>query len=181
MGVALKQKTCKAGGCRNKFAPANSFHVACSPSCAVAITATSRANKDAARRKSDKLRLEAIQPIGHWLKKAQVAFNAYIRARDKGRPCISCGEVITGKTDAGHYLSVGARSELRFHPANCHAQCVRCNQHLSANLINYRIGLIDKVGSDMVKYLENFNGLQGLTIDDVRSIEAHYKELRKLG
>ena len=30
--------------------------------------------------------------MSHWTKKAQVAFNAYIRERDILEPCISCGK-----------------------------------------------------------------------------------------
>lgn len=177
--MKAKKKTCKARGCKNKFKPRNSFHNVCCTACAIEYQKQRIAKKATETRRETKKKLEAIQPIGYWLKRAQAAFNAFIRERDKGKPCISCGEYITGKTDAGHYLSVGARRELRFHPSNCHAQCVRCNQHLSGNLICYRIGMNGRVGVEMVEYLENFNGIQKMTIDEVKEIEAHYKQLKK--
>ena len=86
--------------------------------------------------------------------KAQVAFNKFIRARDKDLPCISCG---TGRVaQAGHYLSQGHHSALRYNEDNTNGQCVRCNLFLHGNLINYRAGLIRKIGEDRVIDLENF-------------------------
>ena len=81
-------------------------------------------------------RKEAIMTVSDWTKKVQVKFNAYIRERDKGLPCISCSRMdheITelgrpgGNWDAGHYRSRGASPELRFEPLNCHRQCKSCN------------------------------------------------------
>ena len=91
---------------------------------------------------------------GYWLKKAQAAFNAFIRARDESEPCISCGRFHDGQYHAGHYRTVGANPELRFEELNCHKQCSVCNNHLSGNLINYRIGLVSRVGQESVYWLE---------------------------
>ena len=46
-------------------------------------------------------------------------FNVYIKLRDKGKPCISCGKYEHEIKNfrgwhAGHYLSIGARKDLRF-------------------------------------------------------------------
>jgi len=179
-----KKKKCKAKGCSETFNPINSFHCACSPECAVAINRTKIEKRKVARakseRKANKRRLDDIQPISYWMKKAQKAFNAYVRERDKDLPCISCGRYHDGQYHAGHYLSVGAKSELRFHPANNNKQCAPCNNHLSGNIINYRPALIGKVGAEMVDYLENFNRAQRLTIANIKEIEAHYKQELRL-
>lgn len=45
-----------------------------------------------AGRKRRKERLAELRPAGYYKAQAQQAFNAYIRARDAGFPCISCGE-----------------------------------------------------------------------------------------
>lgn len=85
--------------------------------------------------------------------KAQTVFNKWIRERDKELPCISCQ---TGTpTQAGHYLSQGHHSALRYNEYNTNAQCVRCNMFLSGNLINYRKNLVKKIGEDKVVELEN--------------------------
>lgn len=85
-------------------------------------------------------------------KKAQVVFNKWIRERDNGWPCISCG--VAPVQQAGHYLSQGHHSALRYNEDNTAGQCIRCNLYLSGNLINYRIGLVKRIGEDRVRKLE---------------------------
>ena len=85
-------------------------------------------------------------------KKAQVVFNKWIRERDKYETCISCGSC--SSPQCGHYLSQGHHSSLRYNEYNCNRQCLRCNNFLHGNLINYRIGLIKKIGEDRVRQLE---------------------------
>ena len=80
-------------------------------------------------------------------------FNAYIRRRDISDGCISCTE---GKVEnAGHFLSAGHHSAFRFHEKNVHGQCVKCNLYLSGNLLNYRKGLVKKIGLEKVEWLES--------------------------
>lgn len=86
------------------------------------------------------------------LKKAQEVFNRFIRERDKDFGCISCG---AGVDHAGHYLSQGHHSALRFNEVNTNGQCLRCNNFLHGNLIKYRQGLVKKVGEQKVLLLEN--------------------------
>ena len=84
--------------------------------------------------------------------KAQTVFNKWIRIRDSGLPCISCG---TGQVaQAGHYLSQGHHSALRFDELNTNGQCIRCNLFLHGNLIGYRKGLVRKIGEAAVVGLE---------------------------
>ena len=84
-------------------------------------------------------------PLPKLLKKAQTVVNAYVRNRDDGKPCISCGKP---GNQAGHYFSVGQYSALRFDPQNIHLQCTRCNLFLSGNLIEYGMGLVKRYGQD---------------------------------
>ncbi len=137
------------------------------------------ANKAYNKRTNELKRQSRDNDRSYWTKQAQAAFNAFIRQRDKGRPCISCGKPDDGKRDAGHYRSVGACPELRFEPLNCHAQCVPCNQHRSGNLIEYRIGLVAKVGLESVELLEGPHGAKKYTVQDLKQIVKTYKELIK--
>lgn len=122
-------------------------------------------------------------------KEAQKAFNAYIRKRDKGQVCISCGNMpnfgayVGGSgIHAGHYLSCGAHPELRFEPLNCHVQCVNCNMHNSGNAVNYRVGLIKKIGLDKVEWLEGPHEPKKYTCEELKEIELRYKQkLKELG
>ena len=88
-------------------------------------------------------------PLLH--RKAQKAFNAFIRQRDKDKGCISCG----GSVDhAGHYFSQGRYTHLRYDEMNVNGQCVGCNNFKHGNLIMYRMGLIQRYGEDAVNELE---------------------------
>ena len=102
------------------------------------------------QKKKDKVKLESLKTVGDYIKEAQVSVNRYIRARDYGKPCISCGVPYSngygGKFDCGHYRSRGSASHLRFNLLNMAGQCVTCNRYNSGNVVEYRKGLIDKIG-----------------------------------
>ena len=129
-----------------------------------------------------KRKLEKLQSKPELTKKAQAAFNAYIRARDYGKPCICCGKPIAwgeaktgGVCDAGHYLSRGAHVQHSFNEDNVHAQLKYCNKSLSGNFANYRKGLIARIGIERVEALENSHDLNHYTKDELREIAATYK------
>ena len=84
--------------------------------------------------------------------RAQIAFNSWIRNRDKDNGCICCGGLVQ---HAGHYLSQGHHGAHRFDENNVHGCCIKCNVYLHGNLIEYRIGLIDKIGLKAVEELES--------------------------
>jgi len=109
-----------------------------------------------------------------YLKIAQQVFNAFIRKRDEHLACISCG-TFTGKINAGHYRSVGSCPELRFNEFNCHKQCEKCNTYLHSNAINYRIGLIKKIGVEKVEWLESKHEPLKLSIEEIKELIKIYK------
>jgi len=123
----------------------------------------------------------------HHIKKAQTAFNAYIRARDDGLPCISCGILnpvftVGGMWDAGHWKSRGAYPELRFHEDNCHRQCKKCNggsnNHSSkAKTVAeyFEDELIKRIGVERVEALKAPYPPAKWTIPELKAIEAEYK------
>ena len=53
-------------------------------------------------RKEDRLKLDGMITRGQWITKAQASFNAYIRARDAGKPCICCGRMKDNNAVGGH-------------------------------------------------------------------------------
>lgn len=125
-------------------------------------------------RRETKAKLEKLKSKSAWAREAQAAVNTFIRLRDADLPCISCGRFHQGSYDAGHYLSRGARPELRFDELNIHKQCVPCNQHLSGNIVLYRVALLEKIGADGVAYLEGPHEPKKYTIEDLRAIKAEY-------
>jgi hypothetical protein len=119
--------------------------------------------------RQDRVRvLDKQKTRSQWLSEAQSAFNRYVRWRDRDDPCISCGKYVEnkygGNWDAGHFRSRGSAPHLRFHLWNCHKQCARCNRFLSGNTAEYRIALIQKIGSTKVLALE---GLQNTVKHDI--------------
>lgn len=92
------------------------------------------------------------------IKLATKHFNKFIRNRDSKDgyfTCISCGySKRTELMHAGHYLSAGNNSAVRFDERNVHGQCSQCNTHLHGNLLEYRKGLIQKIGLEQVEALE---------------------------
>lgn len=171
----MRAKTCRA--CGNKFEPMKSTQVICfSLPCAITHTQNLKAKRE---RKDTKERKAKLKTRRDWLREAQAAVNRFIRTRDAGQPCISCGRHHTGQNHAGHYLSTGARPELRFNELNINLQCQPCNTHLSGNLVMYRKGLIAKIGLELVEWLEGAHPAKHYTVDDLKQIKAHYTALAR--
>jgi 5-methylcytosine-specific restriction endonuclease McrA len=106
-----------------------------------------------------KTRKDKIKTKTEWLNEAQAAVNAYVRIRDRGKPCVSCGKPDNGthQRHASHYRSVGACSSLRFNLKNVYASCQQCNTSKSGNLLEYRIRLKARYGESLVEWLESQN------------------------
>lgn len=137
--------------------------------------------KKKASRERDLERLKSVQNISFFHKKAQAAFNAFIRERDKGNPCISCGKPDNGhhQRHASHYRSVGACSALRYDERNVNASCSVCNNHLSGNVASYRIWLVEQFGIEIVEWIDSQPKSFKWNREQLESIEAVYKEKTK--
>jgi hypothetical protein len=138
------------------------------------------AGKRKRERQDDKITRDRLKSRSEWMREAQSVFNAYIRARDISRPCISCGRHHQGQIHAGHYLSVGARPELRFEPLNAWSQCAPCNTYLSGNAVLYRQSLVREIGLEMVEWLEGHHPPKKYTIADLQAIKKDYAERTRL-
>ena len=66
-----------------------------------------------------------------WLNKLQSLVNQYVtKVRDVNQKCCTCDKATFASSfDAGHFLTRGARSDIRFELTNIHKQCVSCNQY----------------------------------------------------
>ena len=172
--------------------PTRSMQVVCSPVCAFDYSRmqATKAEVVAAlnERKTIKMKLEKLKTRSQWIKEAQIAFNKYIRQRDQisGYACISSGRLLDwsgNAVDAGHYRSVGSAPQLRFNEHNCHAQSKHDNQYKSGNAVDYRIGLIARIGLEAVEALEADNEPRKYSIEELKAIKALYvaklKEIRK--
>lgn len=171
-------KKCKV--CGVEYAAMRPLQKVCSPKCALVLV---REKAQARERKETRQKLQALETRTDLVKKAQAAFNAFIRARDLGRGCISCGSPLTTEPntyDCGHYRSVGSAPHMRFVEDNAHGQCKKCNRYLSGNHVEYRKGLLERVGPRAVELIEADNTLRKYTREGLIEIARYYREQKRL-
>jgi len=141
-------------------------------------------NKDSLVRKGQKIerkiqreKKESIRPIKWYADRAQAEFNRFIRLRDKGKPCVSCGKPDDGshQRHASHYRSRGACSYLRFDESNCHTSCSKCNNYLSGNIEGYTPELINRIGKDEYDRIVNSPKTKKWSKEELIEIYEAYK------
>ena len=178
----LKPKTCKS--CKSVFTPIKQMQAVCDWRCAASYAESLRIKHETSEakrvRKETKQKLVAMRSIPQLIAKAQVAFNAYIRWRDRNETCICCGmpygtNAVGGDFDCGHYRSRGATGHLRFNEDNAFGQRKYCNTYLSGNVQGMRSGIIKRIGLARVEAIENNNETVKWTREDLIGIEAFYK------
>lgn len=169
-----RQSKCKV--CRTPYTKLSISHKVCGPDCAIELAKREREKREHKAHREQKVKQRTRRD---WLKLAQVEFNKYIRTRDAAEPCISCQRHHNGQYHAGHYMSVGAKPELRFDEAGCNKQCSACNNHLSGNIALYRVNLIRKIGQAEVDRLEGPIAPQKWTIEQLIEIRDHYRAKAK--
>lgn len=125
-------------------------------------------------------RKAALKRIPDLIKEAQTAFNSFVRTRDEKKPCICCGFPlgegdIGGAFDCGHYRSTGSAPHLRFDEDNAHAQRKYCNRYGAGRAVDYRIGLIQRIGLEAVERLESDNRVHKWQRDELIAIRDKYR------
>ena len=138
------------------------------------------------------------ETLSQAVKKAQVAFNKYIRLRDHDQPCISCsdtvedveadqGHLVGGCWDAGHYKTRAARPQLRFNTFNVHKQCKKCNggSNHSAKKEDtvselYENNLRAKFGEEKVDWLNNNHDTANFTKEYCRRLAKIFNKRARL-
>lgn len=186
--VVAEVKLHKCPICGDLFTKARPLQKVCGPKCAMEharkLTEKKQAKQEAAERAGTREKLKALETYPQLVKKAQTAFNAFIRARDKGKPCICCGQPLGSEPnsfDAGHYRSVGSAPHMRFVEDNVHGQRKYCNQYLSGNHVEYRKGLIERIGLKRVEQIESDQVVRKYTKEGLEEIARYYRaEARKL-
>ena len=175
-------KRCKV--CRTPFEPRLPLQAVCGIDCAksLAVSVRGKAEKQAAikQRRADRERKERLKTRRDWEREAQTAFNAFIRARDADKPCICCGLPLSagdvgGAYDCGHYRSTGSAPHMRFIEDNAHGQRKQCNRWGAGRAVDYRLGLIARIGLARVEALEADQTLRKYTADQLKAIRDEYR------
>lgn len=163
----------------------------CSAACA-ADHARKLADQKAARarrdeRKSLAERKAKLKTRQDWINEARDAVNRVARLRDilAGHGCISCGakphQRYGGSVDAGHYRSVGSAPHLRFFLPNIHLQCKKCNRDLGSNTVEYRKGLIERIGIERVEEIESMQWTAKWSVEYLKRLKkVMNKKARRL-
>lgn len=157
-------KKCKCG---NEFEQYRTTQKACIP-CLIIISKKKiekQEKKEWGIRKAALKKKYGLETLTKVMNDLQKTINHIARLIDKDLPCISCfGKPLynegigIGKVDhGGHYYPSGNNKTITFHLDNIHGQCIQCNDNLSGNLIEYRIGLINRYG---IKYVEKIESLR---------------------
>ena len=165
----------KCRNCKAQYTRTQTMQTWCSIDCAIAIART--AQRKAYDKETRRLKHERnAKDKDYWEDKAKTACHKYIRERDVDLPCISCGRFHGGQYHAGHYRPSGVNSAVRYDARNIHKQCAPCNNNKSGNLTEYRKSLIDKVGVEVVEWLDNNHEVKRWTIAELQQVEAMYKD-----
>ncbi|MEN4408735.1 recombination protein NinG [Enterobacter hormaechei subsp. xiangfangensis] len=135
-----------------------------------------RKEKERAERRDLKARKVALKTKPQWRAEAQAAFNRYVRLRDAGKPCISCGRLpeqkFGGTMDCGHYRTRGAAAHLAFNLHNTAAQCVYCNRDRDGAQKAFEQGLIERIGAEKVEAINNDNSVRRFDIPYLQRIKS---------
>lgn len=173
--------------CRQTYKPARMGQKSCLEMDCIIKAGQARKAKEAAKqakaeRRDIKARKDKLKTRRDYINEAQRAFNAFIRERDKAKACICCGIPLHGVAgtaggdfDCGHYRSVGSAPHLRFDERNAAGQRKQCNRYGAGRAIDYRIGLIARIGLEAVEALEADQEPRKHSIDDLKTIRDTYR------
>jgi len=172
----MKPPVCKI--CKEPFKKYRTGQQVCGFDCALKLSKQKRDRETrklaSLERQERKEAINKLRTMGWYVSEAQKAVNAFIRLRDEGKPCISCGKHKMGY-DAGHYLARSTHPELRFNEDNIHAQCYYCNNYNKNSHHAYRENLIERIGIERVLALESTHPPVKWSIDELKAMKDLYK------
>ena len=179
----MPTKTCRCG---KEYFQYTSLQNRC-PKCLADRARKAREKRERSEHRKAKAGLETWREAN---KKAQASFNKLRRLMEKGKPCCSCGRDEAeveyseswkpgGAWDCGHYLTRGARPDLRFIFINTWRQCKSCNggsgKYTRKNHTvgqEYKERLIDRIGIEAVEWLEGPPITRKYSIEELREIKT---------
>ncbi|CAD0220356.1 recombination protein NinG [Chryseobacterium sp. JV274] len=180
----IKPKKCAV--CGGEFIPSKTTQKVCDWSCAISLGHSNIQKQNAKLwQKEKKIRKEKLKTHKDYLNDLQKVFNEFIRIRDKGKPCVSCGCMVDGNGHASHFFAVGSHPNVRFSEDNVHVSCVECNLHRHGNLAEYSLRLPRLIGQERFDMLvvKAKQSLLKLSIPEIKEKIEYYrnkiKEMKK--
>ncbi|NBP04559.1 MAG: hypothetical protein EBU90_31645 [Proteobacteria bacterium] len=151
----MKPKKCKE--CNKEFEPHK--YATSKTKCQDCIKAFDKAKAFKRLKKQIEKPLKERKPIKVKPDTKAIALSKFIKERDAGKPCISCGKIMQDyEIQAGHYIARGQSVKLKYEPRNIHAQCWNCNnnhQRQQETKKGFTNGLIARYGIEYVEWLED--------------------------
>lgn len=169
----------KCVNCGEVFQKIKPLQNVCDHICAIEHAKALREKKEAkAWRKEKAIRKEKLKTKSDYEKELQSIFNEYIRLRDKGQPCITCGLPYGSyKEHACHYYPSGSNRNLRFNELNVHLGCDHCNVFLHGNLIAYTERLPLRIGIESFEELKRLKNVpRHYSIPELIELKVIYKD-----
>jgi hypothetical protein len=142
--------------CKTKFEPKFFLQKWCSPECGAKYGLLLKEKSDAEEWLKEKQKLKnKLKSYSQKLNEAKKVFQKWIRERDEQFPCISCGATVSNPYwDAGHFKKAELYRGVIFNELNVHKQCRKCNFFMDGNELEYRRGLVNRIGLCKVVELE---------------------------
>lgn len=164
-----KPKKCK--NCGKQFNPFNSLQRACGAKCENELRTKKQQGK-----KMDRGKVKTASKA-HYTQLASMAVNKFIRFRDRGKPCISCGAKWRADFQAGHLFSGGGHSSVRFDELNINAQCVECNSGSNFDQGAYITELIRRTSAEEFEEMKaRAYEVKSYSIEELNRIVLTYKK-----
>jgi hypothetical protein len=142
--------------------------------------------KEKAERAERTRQKEAVKTLNDLKKELQTLVNFIVRSIDYDKGCISCGhgwdDKFTRQRQAGHYHDKHHNGGLRFMVFNIYVQCTICNDRYSANIDNYRKGIIKHYGQELMDFIDSLPSKYGkrtFTPDELRKCIETAKMIKK--
>lgn len=174
-----KVKPRKCAVCREAFVPFKPMQKVCGHPCAIKSAELVRLKAAAKREQEERAKTRAqlldLKPLHYWAKRAEKHCNAFIRTRDAGDPCISCGTYDAPEWHAGHCYTVAARPDIRYHEDNIHLQCGSCNTYKGGMVGEYKKRVVTKIGQERFDALAYVNPAFKKTREYYQAVEAEFK------
>lgn len=92
--------------------------------------------------------------------------HAFVRERDKNKPCISCLCQWNDKFQCGHFFKAETFETLKYNLHNLNGQCQQCNLRKDGNVQNYALNLPNRIGK------ENYDNLVKLA-----EVDKHFQKV----
>ena len=129
---------------------------------------------------------ESLRTLNDYKNVLQPLINFIIRHIDHDKGCISCNHGWDRKwarqKQAGHYFPKHPYRSIRFNVFGIYIQCTVCNDRKSANIDNYRKGIIKHYGRDTMDYIDSlpdrYKNIE-FTISQIKEAVSLAKTIKK--